>query len=155
EASYRSKKEQQFELETDISRLEDNLSQYKTELFTLEKIRHALPTIQDYHQYNEKLKLFPNEMPFPENGVDRLNGLKKELIPLQTELDLLQENEREYRNKQRRIIEQLYLDEQYETALLLVDEKQMYVEQKQAFQSMQEKKAELEDTIETKLKQLD
>lgn len=154
EESYRQKKEHQSLLIHRLNKLEMELAQYKKTLFTYEKIRHSLPTIQDFHHYEEQLKNY-NDMPFPENGVERLNDLKNEMIPLQSDLGILTDNKHKYKQKYDDINSKLSSNDLYETALNIQKQKQLYIENKHSYELINEKIINNESQINQILNMLD
>lgn len=154
EASYRLKKEKQLSKTQRLKDLETTIEKSKQNLYTYEKIRHALPTIQDYHYNNDQLSLLNEQPSFPENGIERLNELKKELIPLQSEFELQQERENEYKETYTQIVNDLHSKKQREIALNLLSEKQAIIEKKQLLNRTEEELHSLEEQIHQTLNDL-
>src|SRR5699024_8171171 len=133
ERSYHGKIEEREELISKLEDLNKKLIDLRKARYTYDKVRHSLPTIQDYQRFEAELESLPDDLTFPEKGIDRLNELKREIIPLQSELDLLRENEHSYRDTYDQISKQIQQKEQYDLALKLLRHKQAYLEEGQEF----------------------
>ncbi|WP_047982512.1 ATP-binding protein [Ornithinibacillus contaminans] len=92
EASYRNKKNAILELETDMESIKETLLQEKLDQLQLEKMIQAIPQMEEYIGYQQRLADFPEEIPFPEEGIERLAVLKDKLLPLKSEQKILVKN---------------------------------------------------------------
>ncbi|WP_158595102.1 ATP-binding protein [Oceanobacillus piezotolerans] len=99
EASYLEKQDKKSELQTEITQLHESISFSKSELSKLERHIGALPLIYEYRQYLSAIQSEKIDRSFPEKGIERLQSLKQALLPMQSELHLLKENEAMYRRK--------------------------------------------------------
>lgn len=154
EAVYEEKKEIFQSIKYDIDQLERELKDLRKTLFTYEKIRHALPTIKNYHDVTEELNTFQQEMGFPENGLSRLGELKNERLPLQSELEILEENERSYKQSYEKLITRLQDEIVREEANKLLKNRNQLIEKNQLIDKKDEKVRQLTGQIKHMLKEL-
>src|SRR5699024_4943166 len=96
EAAYQDKQEQLDKTHLEIKHLQKKLQETKETKQTIERLRHYLPMIHDYHMYMEQLKNYPSVIQFPEDGLERLNILKEKILPLQSQLSILKTNQSKY-----------------------------------------------------------
>lgn len=154
ETSYQEKKEDYLSVTQQINELEQHVEKSKKDLFTYEKIRHILPTIKEYHHYTEQLNSFQQDPDFPENGVERLNQLKNKLIPLQSELQLLKENEQNYKTSYNKIIEKIHSEEERNHAMKLLEENKYSIEQNKLLENKKDQLRDLKMQMEYILNEL-
>ncbi|WP_010093732.1 ATP-binding protein [Ornithinibacillus scapharcae] len=88
EAEYREKKNAIHRIKGDITLLEKTIKEEKERQFQLEKLIQAFPQIEEYIGLQNRLKELPEEFYFPEDGMERIESLKRELIPLESEIKL-------------------------------------------------------------------
>lgn len=125
EATYRDKKALKEKLEAEIRKKQFNINDLQKELYMNEKIQHVIPLLNEYHECKEKLTIFPKEIRFPENGVDRFQLLKNNIIPLQSEWTVLKKNEQQYNDKLNALSNEIYPDRIYQAAQSILSEKRM------------------------------
>ncbi|WP_010650123.1 ATP-binding protein [Oceanobacillus massiliensis] len=99
EASYRDKTESIELYDRQLTALQSNLKDEKAKMFAIDKQLQALPLIQEYHQIENRLAGYPEQISFPESGLERLEKWKELLLPLQSEWNILAENETKYNGK--------------------------------------------------------
>jgi len=99
EETYKVTKEAIKRSNQQLSELQKKLKLAREKAFSLEKQLHAQPVIQEYHQLKTRLSDYPTTIDFPENGIERLEKWKESLLPLQSEWHVIQENEKNYKNK--------------------------------------------------------
>src|SRR5699024_3834356 len=81
--SYRQKVNEQLELEDELEKLDNNLKQVNESFTIKEKTLQFLPQLRSYKQVQDKLATFnQKEVKFPENGIERYELLKQQLIPI-------------------------------------------------------------------------
>lgn len=106
EAEYREKKISILSIQEEITLLEKTIKEEKERLYLNEKLIQALPQIEEYITLKNQLEELPREIPFPEEGMERLEALKGELVPIETELKLANRN-RELYNKEIERLEEI------------------------------------------------
>lgn len=126
EGSYRQKKEEQATLTEAIETCKQQIATHQEQLLYYEKVHHIVPLVTDYQQVVEKLATLPKEIPFPEDGVARLEQLRANILPLKSELAILHTNEQQYREKLAEVAKHIYEDIIYEQAADIVKQKQSY-----------------------------
>ncbi len=127
EATYRDKKEALTKSERELTRLQQDIMEVNAKALSVDKRLQALPQIQDYHQLQSKLATYPETIAFPENGVQRLEKWKASLLPLQSEWNVLKENEWAYIDKINAIEQSRYSESLQKEAEILL-EKQLMVD---------------------------
>lgn len=132
ESSYRDKKIHITTIEHDIERLQSKRNELLSEQVLLNKQQHALSSIKEYEYYQEKVTSLPENIPFPEDGIDRLKRIKDKLLPLQSEWDVLAENSKRNKQTYEDIEEQLYNEQLLRKAQHLVHQRSVYNERKQS-----------------------
>ncbi|SHG67072.1 ATP-binding protein [Ornithinibacillus halophilus] len=111
ESKYEEKKYSYEQILNSIELLKGTIKSKKETLLTLEKQMQALPSLYDFISYQNELHNLPKSSSFPEDGINRLQHLKENMIPLTSEKKLLLTNEQKYKKE----IEQL----QYEIDRLI------------------------------------
>ncbi|WP_162800286.1 ATP-binding protein [Oceanobacillus zhaokaii] len=99
EDTYRDKKIAINRLIEQVDQLQFSLQEEKAIQNRIEKQQQALPILNEYHQYTSSLASYPVELVFPEEGIERLEKLKEGLLPLQSQLSVLQDSESQYKLK--------------------------------------------------------
>ncbi|WP_067729818.1 ATP-binding protein [Oceanobacillus damuensis] len=122
EQSYRDKKEAIEHSDRALTNLQQSLKEKKALAFSIEKHLHAFPLIQEYLQLKNRMTDYPKSISFPENGVERLEKWKESLLPLQSEWNVLEENERAYIEKIKSLEHNLHSDSIQKEAETLLDE---------------------------------
>lgn len=121
ESTYQDKQQQVNMIHTEIDELQIKLQEAKESMQLNERYLNNLSMINDYHLYQKQLEHYPMEIKFPEDGVERFNLLKGKLLPLQSELSILQANVEKIKTEQTKLQEQQlaeYLYEEAQTILL-------------------------------------
>lgn len=93
EASYRKKHIEAERLLNHLEELQLEKQEAEREKNYLSKQRTALPVIQEYQYLILKQQDYLEELAFPENGLERLEKIKDELRPLESELAVLKDNQ--------------------------------------------------------------
>lgn len=121
EASYRNKQEALMVSQRELSKHQQDLKVENNKAISIEKRLHAFAFIQDYHQLKDRLAAYPENIPFPESGVERLEKWKEALLPLQSEWNVLNENEITYTDRLKRIEKDLHSESIQNEAIALLD----------------------------------
>ncbi len=154
EATYRDKKSNVSAISNTIERNQGELKLAKENLIRIEKKQQALPSVKAYQREMERLTAFPDDIKFPENGVGRLETLKEKLLPLKSELSVLQDNKKKYEEKKDSLKASLYEDSVYENAEALIQQKQHYIENKRELDKQDKSIKKFDIQIQTELDQL-
>ncbi|MGP4106575.1 AAA family ATPase [Virgibacillus sp. L01] len=154
EATYRDKKSNVSAISNTMERNQEELRRAKEELIRIGKKQQALPSIKAYQREMEHLTAFPDDIKFPENGVERFETLKERLLPLKSELSVLQDNQKKYEEKKASLKASLYGDFVYENAEALIQQKQQYIENKRELDKQAKSIKKLDIQIQTELDQL-
>ena len=137
----------------EIIHLQKELQETKETKQTIERLRHHLPMIYDYHMYMEQLGNFPNVIQFPEDGLERLNMLKEKQLPLQSQLSILKTNQAKHEAEKATLQEQL--DEKVlEKAQTILEKNVHNREYIREQERIQEKIHTMNIQLETNLKEL-
>ncbi|MEN1970474.1 AAA family ATPase [Lentibacillus sp. N15] len=154
EATYRGTKDSVKALETEIAQQKAVLQQEKQLLAACEKKLQALSLIQQYQHYANQLHTFPDAIAFPEDGIKRFNAVKEQLLPLKSELTVLQENLQTYRQKQEQLTQSLVSNTLYKQASKLLEESESYIETEKELKQLNEAYQQKKMRQETLLDQL-
>ena len=154
ETSYRDKQETAARLNDKIEQLQITLKKEKSHRFEIEKQLHAVPTIRDYQHYTERLQVYPESITFPENGLDRLEKAKEKLLPLESELAVLKNNEKRYREKMDTLKAAQTEDKIYKEAVDITRQQQTFVEIKKSLEKVEVTSNKLTLQINTEIDQL-
>ncbi|SFA81308.1 Uncharacterized protein YhaN [Lentibacillus halodurans] len=154
EAAYKDKKAAMFALTDDNRQLQAELEHMNGIAFRIEKKQQALPVFKAYQHELEQLDNYPEHIPFPENGIDRLEKLNEQLLPLKSELAVLQHNGNTYAEKRDAIRSELYDAAVYERAEAIMEQKQAYMEAQKEIDRLRDSIRKLELQINTELEQL-
>ena len=119
ERTYRDKTVQANQLNENIRQHKLKLSRLNDQLNHVEKTIESLSSIHQYLNIKEKLTLYPANIRFPEQGVERFQLLKEPLFTLKSEYAVLQEYERQYLEKQTKLESKLMDKEVYEEAVTI------------------------------------
>ena len=154
EATYREK---QLDLETtkqEIKRLQSKRHDLISEQSLLNKQKHALSSMNDYHDYVNEIKQLPAHIPFPENGVERLKQIKDKLLPLQSEWNILKENKQKNEQKYNDIKKQLFDENIVQQAQSIIQKRSIYNEQQREYQEIQQTIQHEQQDVEKQLSDL-
>src|SRR5690625_4572934 len=131
EATYREEKKEKKETIAQIKETKYKLNQIENELHTLEKMHHMLPLVNDFHDTKEYVQAFPKETAFPENGVERFQSIKHQLIPLESELKVVRENQAKYKEELEILIKKQIPTTVYQSAQSIMDQYHQFENVKQ------------------------
>lgn len=111
ERSYQEKIETKEKLENETMNIEEKVRLLKEKLLKLERLKQAYPLLKEYALFEKKLLDYPDTIPFPEDGINRYEMLKRQMLPLKSDLKMLQKAEKEYDTKINEIKDKLYSEE--------------------------------------------
>ncbi|WP_164669581.1 ATP-binding protein [Virgibacillus doumboii] len=154
EAAYRVKKANSLTLTEMITKKQEELKQERKERYRVEKKQQALPVIKGYQHEIKQLDNYPEHIAFPENGLERLETLNEKLLPLKSELSVLQDNRKKYEEKQDLIRAEMYENPVYKAAEEIISQKQNYLHNEKEMGTVQESIKKLDLQIDTELDQL-
>ncbi len=156
EATYREKKEAVQKYTENIEEASRTLQHEKAILHYNERKLQALPYLKKYWSVRKQLEQLPNELPFPENGGERMQQVKDKLLPVKSEYALLLDNRDKYEKK-------LYAletndgdsnEETLQEAYKLKKEAEEYVAEKKEVSNISKQKEQLEFQMDEELNQL-
>lgn len=154
EATYRDKKETVHTLTVDIKQIKNQLQQDKHHYSQVEKNLQALPLIHQYHHYTDQLATNPVSMAFPEDGLNRMNALMEQLLPIQSELSVLRHDQQKYRDKQQQLKSELHEHAIYDEAKHLLEQSTTYLEKEKELVKLDEVRKKKLMQIDSALNQL-
>ncbi|NBJ69134.1 MULTISPECIES: AAA family ATPase [Clostridia] len=126
EVTYQEKQVQVKRLEQAIEHIKKNLQELHEQRLYVDKQKHVLPSIQAYHTVEKQLEQIPKEINFPEAGIERWERLKEKLLPLKSEIAVLQANQTRYQSEIQRLTEALLPADLYHEGKLVMEEKPRY-----------------------------
>lgn len=141
EAQYEHKQSLLKQLQQEKSIQDEQAATLQATLLKEEKMQTLLPQLHEYEQSKHELKQYPKQIPFPENGIERLEQLKETMLPLNSELQGLK-NRMEHAKKERLENE----TNLYEEAL--IEEAKAVVQQKASYQYLLEQQKNKQAQIE-------
>ncbi|MFC4559142.1 AAA family ATPase [Virgibacillus kekensis] len=153
--TYRDKKNELHNLTETIRRRLIDLKQTRQVLFNNEKTQQALPVIKAYKRDHRLLADYPRHISFPENGLARLEQLQKEMLPLESELAVLKDNQDKYKDKQKSVRAQLCSEGVYDQAQQLINGKNNYTETENELLRLQESIKKIELELDNEIARLD
>ncbi|TRM11831.1 AAA family ATPase [Lentibacillus cibarius] len=152
---YRTKREKLNQLTTEMEQLQVQLDEAKDAVFRLDKKLQAFPVLKDYQKVKEQYQSYPEQLTFPENGIERLEQLNEYLMPMKSELSVLQHNLEEYKTKQDAIRNDFYHSDVYEQLETIIQRKQNWLDCQQELHRYEEAIQKLAWQIGKELNQLD
>lgn len=132
EAAYREKIIEAERLTIELESLQLEKKQLEANNNFVTKQRTALPVIQEYQFLTSKQKELLEDVDFPEKGIERLEKLKDELRPIESEYTVLQNNQTSYKeslealNKQQfadRLLEEIQQNEKAAEEYIVLEKK--------------------------------
>ncbi|RDW18181.1 hypothetical protein CWR48_11370 [Oceanobacillus arenosus] len=97
EETYRDKKIMIEQLTEQMEQLQTSLQDEKAKRYSIERQQQALPIINDYQKYVATFASYPEEITFPEKGIERLEKVKEAMLPLQSQQAVLEGNEMQHK----------------------------------------------------------
>lgn len=156
EATYREKKEKIQKLNKTIEETQQRLQKKKAMLSLNERKLQALPDLKNYESVIKQLEQFPEKVPFPENGMERMQQVKDKLLPIKSEHALLQENQKKYGETLSFLNENFKEvdEEKLQYAYKLKKQAEEYLAGKKEITNIQKQKEQIADQVEQELDQL-
>ncbi|AVQ98575.1 hypothetical protein OBCHQ24_05985 [Oceanobacillus iheyensis] len=156
EATYREKKEKVLKLYNTIEETQQRLQKNKATLTLKERKLQVLPDLKNYASVLKQLEQFPEKVPFPENGMERMQQVKDKLLPIKSEHALLQENQKKYGETLSSLNENFKeVDgEKLQYAYKLRKQAEEYLAEKKEIINIQKQKEQIENQVEQELDQL-
>ncbi|MDC3413539.1 AAA family ATPase [Terrihalobacillus insolitus] len=155
EETYLDRKEKEETLTMEIRDIQQSIQEIKKKRVAVDKHIQALPLLHHSNLVQNKLKQYHNDlMHFPTNGIERYHKWKQQLIPLQSEYNVLQDNAATYK-KRMETLRSLLMDE--ETVKRVNDclkGKEGYEQARQSFASLKKEIQEIELEIQYDLDQM-
>ncbi|WP_010529859.1 ATP-binding protein [Lentibacillus jeotgali] len=154
ERTYKDKKNEAFALSDEIRQLQAELENKKEAAYRIGKKQQAMPIIKAYKHEYAQWSAYPEHIPFPENGIERIEKLNEQVLPIKSELAVLQDNAQTYQKKRDAIRKELHQASVYEKASDIINQKQPYLGNQQELKNLQDSIEKLKLQINTELKQL-
>ncbi|WP_099157342.1 ATP-binding protein [Virgibacillus ndiopensis] len=154
EALYREKKEKLLSYTNDIQAIKEDIKEKNQLLLSIEKQQQTTPLIHDYQNIKSQLSSYPADLTFPANGLSRLNVLKEQLLPMQSELSVIESNKRKYEEKQTMLKEELDDESSYNQAETIVQIKQDYMDNDKEITKLKDDLKKLDIQLENELSNL-
>ncbi|WP_106498107.1 ATP-binding protein [Lentibacillus sp. Marseille-P4043] len=154
EATYQEKKEAEHRLTTEIQYIKDHIQQEKMDLSASEKQLQALPLLHQNRHYEQQLAEYPTSIPFPENGLKRMQVLNEQLLPMKSEQSVLIGNQKKYQKNQQQLKADQATGDDYKQAKELLEQSTTYIEAKKELEKCYEDKKKVSMQIEAALNQL-
>src|SRR5699024_6568748 len=126
EILYENKQKEITECKQKKSNLDKTATELEATLLKEEKIQTLLPQLHQYQQYEKQLHDLPENIVFPENGVERLEKGKEKLLPLKSELLALENRLKQDMLEKQENEQALYEEEIIEFATDVVEQKSTY-----------------------------
>lgn len=155
EATYRDKKELKEKLEAVIEKRRVEVLTAQAEVEESKKLLHLIPFLHEYQATIEKLTKYDKDFNFPENGVDRYQTLKNQIIPLQSDYNTLKRNEEEYKGKLNHLINEQYPASIYDAAKSLLNNRLTDENLKQQINEKGKKLEQINGVLKEQLQPLD
>ena len=154
QATYQERDMAISRMESDLKSLQETVKQEQETYDKIQKQREHYTLIMEYHQFKRKHENMLDEVPFPENGIKRLERINEQRLPLQSEYDVLTTNFQKNTQK----CEQLK-SEQLESKLLqsvqtLGTHINDYVNNKKTYQTLKDECQKLQNTLEREISEL-
>jgi uncharacterized protein YhaN len=137
-------------LQMDQKQLEMNQKQ----LITIEKTKQIVPLTYAYHTNKAKLAALPVNIPFPEHGIERYQHIKEMMLPVTSELHLLQQKEKEDKDKYNQLLAKRLTSHVSEQAKTILAEKSAYERRTFKIEQLEKTTREKQDTYNDLLQQL-
>ncbi|MHA6251636.1 AAA family ATPase [Oceanobacillus sp. CAU 1775] len=118
------------------------------------KQRTTLPVIQEYQQLNLKQEQFQQESSFPENGIMRLEKVKEELRPLESEYTILENNAVKVKDNLATLNKELLEEQHIEKVSSMIMEIENSFSMQDKFLKLQDEQAAIKAKIEDELHDL-
>ncbi|WP_158234663.1 ATP-binding protein [Lentibacillus sediminis] len=152
--AYSERQERAEDISAEIEKERAILDTSKKELADLGKKLQALPLVLEYQRQKEHSETFPAHLPFPENGLERLEKLKESVLPLKSEQGVIEDNLRDHQAKAAELALEMTSHSVYEQAQELMKQKEPYLETKKELEKTQKSLQELKTLINAELQQL-
>lgn len=153
ESTYRQKQSELTSLKNELKQLQQRLETANKNLYTI-KQQHALPLIQNFQLLIKRLGNFPEKIVFPENGSERLQLLKEQLLPFQSEYEILSNSIQKAEKTIRELQEEIVDETLYKNVEEIYQKQQEYVENKKQIERFKQKIDEFDIQMNTILKEL-
>ena len=154
EAAYREKVNASEQTEKQILKLKGDIEQKKQKLYELEKVKQVLPVLEDYRNAALRLKADEWQISFPEHGLERLQHIRSQLLPLCSELTVLKENAKNINKKIETLAAKRLEENIYQKAQSLGQRIPLFQQQQEKYAQLNEKAKEIKVQLDTELERL-
>ncbi|KGP72275.1 ATP-binding protein [Pontibacillus yanchengensis] len=145
EEQYAYLKHQEDELQNKLASLQNSYKDVEASIDRLERKQQAVQPLLAYQELREEEKDIGEHLTFPENGVERYYHLKDQYLPLKSELEIIEQNERTYRDKQ---------NELDEVDVRILESLKELEQEKQRFDVKKEQRDQINQELEQRKKKL-
>lgn len=92
ESDYLAKSEQMLDIEKKMELQQKKRKELQKRYLQLENLQQALPALQDYQSATKRLCQMPDVIAFPQDGIKRMTVRKDKILPLKSELTVIEKN---------------------------------------------------------------
>lgn len=129
EQSYARLIEEKRLIELEMESLEQLVQHTQEQLLFFKQIDHLLPSIFSFKEHEAKLESYDSNEMFPEQGIQRYEELKRELLPIKTKSDSLQ-------NMMENLQKRLEQKEDETAPLAVYHEAEQIIKQRQTYEDL-------------------
>lgn len=154
EEKYKDLKLQLLEIEKSIEVKQIEVEKIRKELLVLEKRRQILPLLYEYQLVIQQLESYPEIIPFPEEGIKRMEQINSYVIPLQSELTVLQANQQNGKERIQKWEEELQELLPFEEAMTVLEYENKFIQIEAERKELNERIEKLSNQIKFELDRL-
>ncbi|MCT2535555.1 AAA family ATPase [Aquibacillus koreensis] len=143
------------ELSNRIQELTDNWNQATVHRDKLEKQLHAYPQVQKLYDLLQQAKQYPSELTFPENGLQRYQHVKDQMLPIKSEMTIVEGNRTNTRQEIEKVHAQLLSSDTIDDLKTMVNKLPDYQRLRDEQQYKRQEKQQLHNELLHELKKLE
>ncbi|MRH44119.1 AAA family ATPase [Aquibacillus halophilus] len=126
ENSYHEKQSLKEIISEEIVNLQQELAASRKKQTSIETKIQVSPLLTELHHANQQLFQYEDPSEFPENGVERYQHIKEQLLPLQSEYSVLHDNEQKYESELGSLKKQVWDSELFNKANVVLERARNY-----------------------------
>lgn len=153
-ALYREQREQYGKIQNELEQLHAQLKTKEKVHRQIEKKLNNLNTIVSYFSYKRQLDQLPDDISFPERGIERLQAIQEQLLPIKGEQSVMQEHERNLIASLEKARMQLLEKSTFEEAKVLSKRERIFYRNEDDLVHVKERIKKLQTQIENELNRL-
>ncbi|WP_284139505.1 AAA family ATPase [Virgibacillus sp. LDC-1] len=154
EGTYQKRTDEAKKLGEKLEKLRVEIQHENQQLIQLDKTIQFLPSLQELHTCVKRLAELPEDIRFPEQGVERLRQLKEKLLPIKSELAILKSNASDFKQNIQRLEATLKERLPLKEAESILQEKQFYIDNEREIQHLTDSIERLDVQMISELKKL-